>query len=276
MKFETTATINDVHNFWNNSFLYSQELTEEPGTKEFYEAINTLKLNDVEKFSYNFWEFDKHQGEKVLDIGCGPGWLVRQFAENNADIYAVDIAEVAVGLTNKMLELYDLKAKVQKGNAESLPFEDNYFDFISSSGVLHHSPNMQKAVDEVFRVLKPGKEARITIYYKNLILNESLFPLFLIIYCLFKPKAPGKEGLKKAKNVNDFIRMYDGDYNPVGYGLTTKECYNVFSKFNIIGHEIHFFPKRFFPLLKHMPEFLYRKCDKYLGTMIYLKLRKPV
>ena len=77
-------------------------------------------------------------------------------------------------LLNKMLEIFDLKANVQQGNAEKLPFEDNTFDFISSSGVLHHTPDMQKAVNEAWRVLKPGGEAIISVYYKNILCFLSL------------------------------------------------------------------------------------------------------
>jgi ubiquinone/menaquinone biosynthesis C-methylase UbiE len=267
-------TINEVYNFWNENFLYSFEVEYTPGSKEFFEAIDKLRQEDIEKFSMHLWKFDQQQGKKVLDIGCGPGWLVRHYASSGADIYAIDIAHKAVELTQKMLEIYNLKANVQQANAEEIPFEDNTFDFISSSGVLHHTPDMQKAVNEAYRVLKPGCEATISVYYKNILLQPSIFPLFLRIYRLLKPQVPGREKLKVATDPNDFIRMYDGEQNPVGYGLTINDCKEMFSKFEILGYEIHFFPKRFFPLFKYCPNFLYRLLDKYFGTMIYLKLRK--
>lgn len=274
MTYKHTPTIEEVYNFWNNSYLYSMEIDLEEGSKEFFEHINKLRCNDIEKFSYKLWQFDKHKDEKVLDIGCGPGWLVRKFAEGGAIVYAVDITDKAVELTKKMLKTFNLKADIQVGNAENLPFEDNSFDFVSSSGVLHHTPDMQKSIDEVYRVLKPGSEAIISIYYKNILFNKYFFPLFIKIYKLFKPSVPGRDNMMNAKDADDFIRMYDGVNNPVGYGLTIEECRNMFSKFEIIAYETHFFPKRFIPIFKNIPEFLYALLDRYLGTMIFLKLRK--
>lgn len=271
---EAKPTVNDVYNFWNENFLYSFEIDEEPGTKEFYDAIHRLRVEDIERYSYNFWEFNKHPKEKVLDIGCGPGWLVRNYATNGADIYAVDITDKAVELTRKMLDLFELHGTIQVGNAEELPFEDDTFDFISSSGVLHHTPDMQKAVDEVYRVLKPGHRAVISVYYKNILLHPKLFPLFLKLYRLFKPNVPGRDKMMNAEDPNDFIRMYDGEKNPVGYGLTLKECKKMFGKFELLNHEVHFFPKRFIPPLKDVPECTYKFLDNNFGTMIFLNLRK--
>jgi SAM-dependent methyltransferase len=53
-------------------------------------------------------------------------------------------------------------------SAEALQFPDNAFDLVYSWGVLQHvTPNTQQAVDEVFRVLKPGGEAKVMIYHKH-------------------------------------------------------------------------------------------------------------
>jgi SAM-dependent methyltransferase len=51
-------------------------------------------------------------------------------------------------------------------DAENLSFPDNTFDVVYSWGVLHHSPDTERAVSEVYRVLKPGGEAKIMIYHK--------------------------------------------------------------------------------------------------------------
>ncbi|MGD9581057.1 MAG: class I SAM-dependent methyltransferase [Vampirovibrionia bacterium] len=267
-------TTQDVYNFWNNNFLYSFEFDIEPGTKEFFEAVDSLKKNDIEKFSYNLWEFEKHQNKKVLDIGCGPGWLVVNFAKNNADIYAVDITDTAVDITSKTLQLLGLSANLHVANAEQLPFEDNYFDFITSSGVLHHTPDTQKAVDEVYRVLKPGGRAIISLYYRNFLLTPAFFPLMLKVYNFFSPRVPDRNKMMVADSPEEFVRMYDGEQNPVGSMYDRKETIKLFNKFEIKGIEIHFFPKRFFNAFKNIDGFLYKILDKYFGTMIFVQLYK--
>lgn len=271
---EKDVPIEEVYNYWNTNTLYSYEISETPGSREFYEQIDTLRRNDIEKFNLHFWQFDQYEGKKVLDIGCGPGWMVRNYASNGADVHAIDIADNAVALTNKMLEVLDLKANVQVANAEELPFEDNTFDFVSSNGVLHHAPRMQQAINEAYRVLKPGHEAVISIYYKNILFHPVIFPVTMAMFRALKPKVPGRDKINYAKDADDFIRMYDGNDTPIGYGLTLKECKQVFSKFEILEHEVHFFPKRFLPIFKNSPEFFHRIFDKYFGTMIYFRLRK--
>lgn len=274
MKTQNNPTTSDVYEFWNNNCLYSFEFDIEPGTKDFFEAVDTLKKDDIERFSYHLWEFEKHQNEKVLDIGCGPGWLVVNFAKNNADIYAIDITDKAIDITTKTLDFLNLSAKLKVANAEELPFEDNYFDFITSSGVLHHTPDTKKAVKEAYRVLKPGGRAIISLYYRNILLHPAIFPLMLKVYKIFSPKVPDRDGMMQAPTPEEFVRMYDGEQNPVGTVYDVKECRELFEDFEISNIEVHFFPKRFFPLLKNIDGFLYKLLDKYFGTMIFLQLHK--
>ena len=53
------------------------------------------------------------------------------------------------------------------GDVENMPYADNTFDFVYSYGVIHHTPNMEKAIEEIYRVLKPGGECWIAVYNKN-------------------------------------------------------------------------------------------------------------
>ena len=62
-------------------------------------------------------------------------------------------------------------AKLQKENAEQLSFSDNTFDHVNCQGVVHHTPNADKAVSEIARVLKPAGTASISVYYHNVILQ---------------------------------------------------------------------------------------------------------
>jgi ubiquinone/menaquinone biosynthesis C-methylase UbiE len=78
----------------------------------------------------------------------------------------VDLSLRAVEHTKARLKSYGVKSAVSVADAETLPFRDDSFDFVYSWGVLHHSPDTRRAVDEVFRVLRPHGIARIMLYHK--------------------------------------------------------------------------------------------------------------
>ena len=100
------ADINEVRDYWNNNPLLSHELAD-VGSAEFFESLEYMKRSDSERFAMDYWEFDKHSGKDVLDIGCGPGWLTVNFARGGANVSSCDLTPTAVELTKKHLELYN-------------------------------------------------------------------------------------------------------------------------------------------------------------------------
>jgi len=89
------------------------------------------------------------------------------FALNGADYTGVDLTEAALEATRKHFEVMGLRGMFLKENAEQLSFPDGSFDWVFSHGVLHHTPKPQIAVNEVYRVLKPGGRAIIMLYHKH-------------------------------------------------------------------------------------------------------------
>lgn len=88
-------------------------------------------------------------GQKFLDVGCGTGLVLRHLPEGS----------VGIDLNPRHLERakrHAPKAVVQQSDAESLPFADTSFDTVVCTEVLEHLVFPEKAVAEIFRVLKPG------------------------------------------------------------------------------------------------------------------------
>jgi ubiquinone/menaquinone biosynthesis C-methylase UbiE len=110
---------------------------------------------------YEAAEFRKHAGEKVLEVGCGTGTDLLQFAKHGAVATGVDLASRHVDLA--CARLGD-RAKIYQADMRRLPFADNSFDYVYSHGVLHHSDQSARAVREMFRVLRPGGRINIHVY----------------------------------------------------------------------------------------------------------------
>ena len=95
-------------------------------------------------------------GDKILDVGCGKGFLLYDFTKVVPDLvlHGLDISEYAIDNSKE-----EIKNCLQKGNATYLPFPDNYFDFVFSITTLHnlHCYDLEIALKEIERVGKKNK-----------------------------------------------------------------------------------------------------------------------
>jgi ubiquinone/menaquinone biosynthesis C-methylase UbiE len=93
-------------------------------------------------------------GERILDVGAGKGSVAhRVFEESSgADVYAVDPNEKRV----KSMRSHYPELKSSVAGAESLPFPDSFFDKVYCTMALHHFSDLERALKELKRVLKPG------------------------------------------------------------------------------------------------------------------------
>lgn len=88
---------------------------------------------------------------RILDVGCGPGDLTQRFLHDlGADVRAVDVSPRMVELTRER------GADAQVADAEQLPFGDGEFDCVFAGWVLYHVPQLDRAISECARVLRPG------------------------------------------------------------------------------------------------------------------------
>jgi len=101
-----------------------------------------------------------HPGEAVLDMGCGAGvdsLVAAHLVGPAGRVIGVDVTAEMIAKARSNLEQLDLpQVSFQVGEAESLPFPDNNFDLVISNGVLNLTLNKEQALEEAYRVLKPG------------------------------------------------------------------------------------------------------------------------
>jgi len=94
------------------------------------------------------------KGDYILDVACGDGFYSRKMAANGARVEAIDVEPDRI----RNARTYHNVPRVHYhlANAEDLPYPDKTFDKVVSVCALEHFHNPQKAIDECWRVLKPG------------------------------------------------------------------------------------------------------------------------
>ncbi len=158
-----------VVEYWNThlnatQFLEDQQIDE--GSVEFFDAVES----SYERFGYKGPLFDwmaSLPGKRLLEIGCGLGNDLCALARRGLDVTGIDIAPKAVEMTRRHLEVRGLPGRAEVQNCESLTLDNETFDVVYSSGVIQHTADIQAAVDEIFRVLKPGGTLVIVLYHRH-------------------------------------------------------------------------------------------------------------
>ena len=214
----TPHSLDDVRRYWNE-YVNDVEVTDlAVGSPEFFDALEKYRYEKID-YLLDYVDFPRYRGKKVLEIGCGAGIDLIQFARAGADVSARDLTENAVELARKNLAREGYSGDIEQGNAEALDFPDDTFDVVYSHGVLHHTVDTVKAISEVHRVLKSGGEAIIMLYNRI-----SWFNLVAVL---------SGTNVEHAKKDAPIIRKY-----------TTGECRKLFSRFRDVRIHVDRFPKK--------------------------------
>ncbi|HVR72208.1 MAG TPA: class I SAM-dependent methyltransferase [Vicinamibacteria bacterium] len=99
-------------------------------------------------------------GRRALEVGCGTGLFLDQVARSGATLHALDLSTHLLARTRARVAGH-AHVSLQCGNAEQMPYPDACFDAVYGSSVLHHL-DLDRALREVFRVLRPGGRAVFT------------------------------------------------------------------------------------------------------------------
>ena len=155
-----------------------------------------------------------------LDIGCGEGYNTRIAAKMGAIITAIDISEVFIkyALETEQEEPLGIKYKVASGT--KLPYSDNYFDFAIATMSLMDIPENEKAIQEAFRVIKPGGFFQFSITHP--IVNNSDWKWIR-----------NEEGKKIGFVIEDYFKKLNGELEEWIFGAAPKEITENMNKFKI-------------------------------------------
>jgi ubiquinone/menaquinone biosynthesis C-methylase UbiE len=96
----------------------------------------------------------------VLEVGPGPGYLGLEWLKKTTgtQLKGLEISPAMIQIAERNAKEYGFAARVQyvTGDAQAMPFDDNFFDGVFTNGSLHEWAQPQKILNEIYRVLKPG------------------------------------------------------------------------------------------------------------------------
>jgi ubiquinone/menaquinone biosynthesis C-methylase UbiE len=286
-----------VRDFWQANPCGARFAQEEIGTREFFEAVERHRY-ETEWHIPEVVHFEQWHAMDVLEVGCGLGTDAAKFARGGARYTGVDLTERSIKLARQRFGQEGLAGHFQIADAEQLPFPDASFDLVYSHGVLHHTPDIEAAIGEIRRVLRPGGRAMVMLYHRrsfNYYVNIMLLRRAGIRLLAFDwgpaliHRITGEDVDRLVQFQNMFRRdraaamardnflnnNTDGVGNPLARVFTCKEARLLFKDFSDVKTEVHFLNKRWIPLLgKIMPASIERRFAGVAGWHLWTIARK--
>jgi ubiquinone/menaquinone biosynthesis C-methylase UbiE len=118
-------------------------------------SVNPVSIAD--------WELglvDLSHVQHALDAGCGTGTfllpLARRLVPQGATVIGLDLAEGTLGQARVRVQTEDLPVACILSDVEALPFADGVFDLVLANYMLYHVPDLDRAIAELRRILRPG------------------------------------------------------------------------------------------------------------------------
>jgi ubiquinone/menaquinone biosynthesis C-methylase UbiE len=180
-----------------------------------------------------FADFRSARGKKVLEIGVGLGADYLEWLKAGALATGVDLSQSSIERARRRCQLSGYDADLRLADAENLPFPDESFDRVYSYGVMHHSPDTSRCLQEARRVLKRGGDARIMLYH-----HPSITGLLLWL----------RYGIWRGKSLRQSV--YDHLESPGTKTYTQNEVLALMKGFRDVKFQLVFSPG---DLLLHQP-----------------------
>ncbi len=158
----------EVRQFWNQQSCDTQVASAPKFSRAYFEEIERFRYFD-QPFIHSFAQFSRYHGKRVLEVGFGAGTDFIQWLRSGSVASGIDLTEEALDHLRHRIDDYQLPQpeRIEVGDAENLPFEANSFDLGYSFGVLMCTPDTEKAIRELVRVVRPGGEVKIMMYNRH-------------------------------------------------------------------------------------------------------------
>lgn len=240
------------------------------GTLEFFDHVERHRYEEYAPWMRDVMEFDNFAGKRLLEVGCGMGTDLLQFARGDAQVTGVDLTPRSVEISRHHLALYDARGDFSLSDAERLPFADESFDVFYSNGVLHHTPDTAATIREARRVLKPGGIAKVMLYHRN-----SWAYWFELMLRQGVTRGELFRGLKSGDILSKYVEVNEAGGRPLVKVYSRREARELFCEFSDVRIEVDQLTRDEIYLIgKFIPESMFRFLRRTLGWNVIITARK--
>ncbi|HWF91767.1 MAG TPA: class I SAM-dependent methyltransferase [Terriglobales bacterium] len=262
-----TSLKEEVRDFWDCGPCGTRYLNQ----ADRFESHSRARYS-LEPYIEEFAQFDSARGLRTLEVGVGMGSDYLQWLRAGAIATGVDLSPISLGQARHRCMLAGQTPDLRVADAENLPFADATFDLLYSYGVMHHSPDTGKCIQEAMRVLKPGGSLKIMLYHHRSLTGAMLW----LRYGLLRGRSLRSTVYERLESPG--TKTYT--MNEVRAMLNNFEDVHirqVFSPGDLLLHRPSpRFQSWFYRAIwKFYPRFLVRSVGKRWGLFLLIHARKP-
>jgi 2-polyprenyl-3-methyl-5-hydroxy-6-metoxy-1,4-benzoquinol methylase len=166
----TQKSIADVQRYWDARPCNIRHSPKPVGSREYFDEVEARKYF-VEPHIPGFAEFERWEGKRVLEVGCGIGTDSISFALAGARLTAVELSSESLRIAEQRAEVMGVADRIRfvQANAEELTkaIADDPYDLVYSFGVIHHTPRPDRALAEMRALAAPGGTLKLMVYHRR-------------------------------------------------------------------------------------------------------------
>jgi len=255
--------ISNVENYWDNQPCNVNHSKKKFKSKEYFNEVRK-KRYFVETHIPKFAEFKKYKNKNVLEIGCGIGTDGIEFIKNGANYTGVELSKNSLDIFReriRVLKITNKETNLIKASVENLSnVPKKNYDLIYSFGVIHHTPNMKKAFNEIHKLANKKTLIKIMLYAKNSYKN------FMLDITKYRYEAQKSCPVVQKIDINDLEQLVKNKFNI----LKVSQDF-------IFPYQIKPYKKNIYKKIKHfeyMPSKVFDKLSKKIGEHMLITLKK--
>ncbi len=239
-------------------------------TREFFDAVEHHRYQEYAPWMPEVMGFDEFAGAQLLEIGCGMGTDLLQFARAGAKVTGTDLTPRSIEISRQHLALYGESGNFAIADCETLPFADDSFDVAYSNGVLHHTPDTAGAVGEIHRVLRPGGHARVMLYHRR---SFAYWGEVILRHGILKGEF--LRGNSTADIMSKYVEFNESGGRPLVKVYSRRQARDLFAMFREVKVQVEQLTRpELYIIGRFIPERMFRCLRRSVGWNVIVSAKK--